>query len=458
MITFAACLWTGLFPLLQCGTYSHITRDKWIFMLILAAVSLCCFFGDLALKRRAVKPSRAFIWAMVIAALLAGRMILSCAFSPLGWSACWNGLSSRNEGLSTQLVYIGLFVLFAFSRVRLRPVLISAAAGVLFFTFVVGMQRTGINALGLYPNGRSIVTNYEFQGTIGNIDMDTGYLCVMAALFLTEIMSALTDRGRLCSAGHLNRNESAVSSVLYLDLLLIALIASVYLIMSMEVQFGVIALGALLLITIVVWLPKALRLPLLILFWTAAFCLVWFWDREGGGIWELHEIFHGRTQLSFGSNRIAVWIYSLALAFQSPFVGGGSDTFVDRFNQFIRDHGLKIPDHQGAPGEPGYIPALPTYYDNPHNEYIAHLVNHGLAAMLLFIALIVVTVMISLRKKPDLTAKGAARRRALPPLAAAVICYAVQAFFSFSVPLVAPIFWVIMGMCVSEGICQSASD
>ena len=45
MMTFAACLWTGVFPLLQCGTYSHITRDKWIFMLILSGVTLACFIG-----------------------------------------------------------------------------------------------------------------------------------------------------------------------------------------------------------------------------------------------------------------------------------------------------------------------------------------------------------------------------------------------------------------------------
>jgi len=34
----------------------------------------------------------------------------------------------------------------------------------------------------------------------------------------------------------------------------------------------------------------------------------------------------------------------------------------------------------------------------------------------------------------------------LAPCSAAVLCYAVQAFFSFSVCLVAPMFWVLLAM------------
>ena len=45
-MTTAACIWLGLFPLLQTGTYSHITYDKWIIMLILTGVTLICFILD----------------------------------------------------------------------------------------------------------------------------------------------------------------------------------------------------------------------------------------------------------------------------------------------------------------------------------------------------------------------------------------------------------------------------
>ena len=45
-MTLAACLWLGLFPLLQGGSYARITRDKWIAMLVLTALTFLCFLYD----------------------------------------------------------------------------------------------------------------------------------------------------------------------------------------------------------------------------------------------------------------------------------------------------------------------------------------------------------------------------------------------------------------------------
>ena len=38
-MTVAACLWLGLFPLLQGFTYAQITLDKWRIMLVLCGVT-----------------------------------------------------------------------------------------------------------------------------------------------------------------------------------------------------------------------------------------------------------------------------------------------------------------------------------------------------------------------------------------------------------------------------------
>ena len=100
-----------------------------------------------------------------------------------------------------------------------------------------------------------------------------------------------------------------------------------------------------------------------------------------------------------------------------------------RFNQYLKDNNLTVPIEQdGLP--------LPDYFDNPHNEYLSQLLNHGLPAMILLILLMLTAVM--------------RRREALFPLlapcSAAVLCYMVQAFFSFPVCLVSPMFWVLLGM------------
>ena len=428
MMTVTACLWAGLFPLLQFGTYSQITADKWIIMLVLTALTLIACAGSVpGPQQPAGRFSRARITVLAVSALLVLWMVLSCLVSPLGADSWWIGVSVRREGLLTQLCYLSLFLMFAVSRVYLRPVILSAAAGVLVFSAVVMMQRAGINVFGLYPAGRSYATNVEFQGTIGNIDMDTGYLVLMGGLFMPELLQPLRKTGgKLSSRGILPK------------LLVLAGMASVvYMVVTMDVQFGAITLAVLAVAAVLQFVPRRLRLLLVVLLVIAALVFVWFFPGNSGGLWELHEILRGRPQLSFGSNRVAVWVYSAGLAQERLLTGGGSDTFELRFNRYIGDNGLVVPASQGD------VP-LPAYFDNPHNEYIAHLVNHGLPALLLFAGLILLLVFLRPRT-------GTARSPALlTPCAAAVLCYAVQAFFSFSVCLVAPMFWVIAGMCAAE--------
>ena len=441
-MTISACLWLGLFPLLQCGTYSHITHDKWIFMLILTGITFLCFLFDLFFHRcRRILPDtgkksylRAYLPLILCCALLFWS-VLSCLCSRFSASVWWLAEDARMEGLLTRICYCILFICFFFSRVSLRPVLFSAAAGLLFFSVITILQRAGGNPLGLYPSGRSYEQNPEFQGTIGNIDMGTGYLLLLAALFLYALFRFLPfcrrhgcplSRGLKQNAFHL---QTFYPALIYCA----GLILSVWLIVTMEVQFGIISLGVLLLVTLLRFLPGRWRLPLLIILIIAALLIVWFWPGQSGGIWELHEIFHGRGRLSFGSNRVAVWNYSLRMAKGHLLLGGGTGTFPSRFSEFLADNGLIIPNEQDG------IP-LPDYFDNPHNEYISHLTDHGFPAMLFFLLLLILSVF---REREGFLPL-------LRPCSAAVLCYMVQAFFSFSVCFVAPLFWTILALSFTD--------
>ena len=440
-MTVAACLWLGLFPLLQGGTYAHITYDKWIIMLILTGVTLLCFLADLVircLRKDRNGSSRPFIPLILAGALLCWT-VLSCLFSEYRAEIFWLGSGARYEGLASQLCYFALFACFFFSRVNLKPVLISAAASVTVFFVIVMLQRGGGNPLSLYPSGRSYALNSEFQGTIGNVDMGTGYLLLLSGFFLYGIIGFI-HRHRIRkpeaeSPAQPSRPEWRVllPKVLYCLFLSVALLLTLFLIITMDVQFGAISLAVLFLFTVLRLIPKKWRLPILLLLIIAVLLVVWFWPGHGGGIWELHEILHGRTRLSFGSDRVAVWTYSLGLAKENLLLGGGSATFVTRFNQYIKDHNLEIPKEQDGK-------ALPDYFDNPHNEYVQQLTDHGLPALLLFIVLLLFAIF---RKREGWFPL-------LAPCSAAVLCYAVQAFFSFSVCLVAPMFWVLLGLSFNE--------
>ena len=205
------------------------------------------------------------------------------------------------------------------------------------------------------------------------------------------------------------------------------------LIITMDVQFGVISLAVLALVTFLRFLPGKYRLLVFILLIIIVLLAVWFWPGHSGGLWELHEVLHGRTQLSFGSNRLAVWYYSLLLSGESLLTGGGSGTFRTRFNEFLLKNDLKIPTEQDGK-------ALPDYFDTPHNEYISQLTDHGLPALILFVLLLLLSVF---RKRDGLLPL-------LTPCSAAVLCYAVQAFFAFSVCIVAPMFWILIALSFGE--------
>ena len=442
-MTVAACLWLGLFPLLQGGTYASITRDKWTIMLALTVFTLICLLADAVCRKRSGEElfpvprggGRAFPVPLVTAGLLLLWTVLSCLFSENGPSVWWLGESARREGLLTQLCYLLLFFCFYLSRVRLKPVLLSAAAGVTVFFVIVMLQRAGLNPLGLYPAGRGYIHGHEFQGTIGNIDMGVGYLLLLSGLFLYGLLQPVLDRSAGREPFPALSSPAGRKKAAFLAVCFLALALSVFLIITMDVQFGVISLSVLLFLTVLRLLPKKARLAAFVLLLAVFLLAVWFWPDQGphGGVWELHEILHGRTQLSFGSNRLAVWKYSLGLASERLLLGGGSGTFAARFNAYIADHGLVIPRSQDGI-------SLPDYFDNPHNEYIAQLTDHGLPAMLLFITLILLSLF---RRREGLLPL-------LAPCSAAVLCYAVQAFFSFSVAIVDPMFWVLLGLSFRE--------
>ena len=428
-MTLAACLWLGLFPLLHFGTYTRITLDKWILMLVLSGATVLCFLADLIMRR----VSRPRLLPLLLGAALLAWMLVSCLASPYDSGIWWIGASSRREGLASQLCYLGLFFLFSFARARFRPVAASASVGVLAFLAIVLLQRAGQNPFGLYPAGRSYATNPEFQGPVGNVDMGTGCLLLLTGLLLPALRPARPVPGPQRSS--ILSKLSALGQKSFFLLPLAGLLVSVWLVVTMDVQFGLLTLGVLAVAVLLRFLPAKARVPLLLLILVLVLLAVWYWPGTGGGIWELHEILHGRLQLSFGSNRIAVWLYTLSMVkAERPLLGAGSDTFALRFNDFITREKLEIPTRQGDL-------LLPSYFDTPHNEYLAQLANHGLPALILF-ALLIVSALCRRGKGP-----GAA---ASLPWRAAVLAYAAQASLSFSVCLVAPLFWAVLGLSISK--------
>lgn len=477
-------LWLAVFPLWNDLSYAHITRAKWLGALVLCGVTIAACIvicivlackGQLrgALRWHPVQLIALGYFAWVVLSAWQGKW--ADAVNGSEQLVVWMG-AIRYEGLHIHLCYAMIFLMLSLFPPRMNIVLPAAAAALVLFCGIAAVQYTGANVLGLFPAGRSIYTNYEFQSTIGNIDMVSGYLSLMVPLLLGSF--AIREKGcwYLLAAGTLG---AAMMWCIDVQSGLIALMLLCGLLVLLGLRFpawrcriclalaGVMAGLALRGMLFLPWLdsatPREVQ-PILFVFGKKALlgliaaallillsalfrrhpgkamparailCLVLAGavlllaavillpiPQSGGALYELHESLNGRMQDHFGSWRMGAWRHSIHMSKESPLFGNGPDTFF----YALKDH---LTREAATLGE---------NYDNPHNEYVAILVNNGIPALVLYLALLA-------------TALIACCRRKLWPLAFSIGCFAAQGFFSFSICLVSPMFWAIMGMAAAH--------
>ena len=453
-------MWLALFPLWQDGSFSRITRAKWQGTLILCAVTAAAVVVTLVILAmrgelgRSIRfhPAQALMLAYFAwVTLSAFQGAYAQALNSSGQRAALMG-AIRHEGLMTQLCYGAIFLLMSLFRPKMKWLLRAVAASLMIFFTVTLMQYAGFNPLGLFPAGHSVRTNYEFQGTIGNIDMISGYLCLAVPLLLSGFVlrrhaDPLLLLAGLC--GVMDQLLIGVQSGLIALALEMGLLA-VFLLTRPHRRWRVLFIyGGVLLLTgvrlllglpwlegtasiVFPWQPSGMKLGLaaaglvLMALLAAVFILACLGIiavaplQEGSGLWELQQIMRGNPQDSYGSYRLGVWRHTLSMARENLLFGTGPDTFL-----------YALRDHLRQAGE-----TLPETFDNPHNEYLAILSNNGLPALLFYLGAMGALLVSCLRR----------RAPEAMMLLCAVGCFLLQGMFSFSICLVSPMFWAVCGM------------
>lgn len=474
-------LWLGLFPLWQDGSYTRITHAKWVGMLALTALTAA---GTLALltalaRRRELGRVRLHP-AQALALAYLGWMGLSAAFgamadsvNELGKRTVWMG-AARYEGLLTQGCYIGVFLMLSLYPVRPRAVMNAAAAGLLLYAGVVALQYMWCNPFGLFPRGMSVWTNVDFQGTIGNVDMVSGYLCLLTPMLLfayalgklgklglaagwTGLLMTLIFRvqsGLIAQAGLLallilmllRRPEARARGLVVLAGVLATVSARGLLglpwvdgtdtwnvVFPYEISARKLApLAAALLLALLArgfhkrpgraLSRRAVALLAALAVAAALAALLLVPAPEGGGLWELQESLRGRPQDAFGSERVGVWRLTLQMSREHPVFGTGPDTFLYAMADYLTRTGQTLRQR----------------FDNPHNMLLAALANSGVPAAALWAALMICLLVSCLRR---------GREDGWPlAFAAGLTGYLAQGMFTFSLCVVTPMFWAAAGM------------
>lgn len=153
---------------------------------------------------------------------------------------------------------------------------------------------------------------------------------------------------------------------------------------------------------------------------------------------DLTDFYDNGISGQMGSRRIAIWKMSLKLISQKPIFGCGTDNLAvglamncsDEFWEFVNEKN--------------------TVVDKAHNEYLHIAATIGIPALIVY--LVFVGMIILPKMKQMLKDKLSLI------ITLTLISYLVQAFFNISTIGIAPIFWMILGLCDNENVIKSLKE
>ena len=139
---------------------------------------------------------------------------------------------------------------------------------------------------------------------------------------------------------------------------------------------------------------------------------------------ETKEIIKGNIDGEYGTKRVYIWTNTLKIVPENILTGVGIDNFYYAFG-----------DKPLAKGR--------WFFDKAHNEYLQILITEGIFSLLSYLAFfgfIVIKGIKNSYKENELY------------LIAPVIGFLAQAFFNISVIEVAPLFYIVLGLCVTRSL------
>lgn len=482
-------LWLALFPLWHDETgYTKITHAKWYGMQVLTAATIaiiiCTLLAMLIFKRG--KEIRLHPLQGIALAYL-GWLCISAFYG--SWSDHLNSSAQRAvfygavryEGLFTQICYVNIFLLCSCIRAKMPLVLGMASEGIIIFFIIMMLQYSKWNVFELFPGKLSVYKKEEFQGTMGNIDMISAYLSLMMPILLSSyILRGPKQGGWLhvragCRAALILLLIEVQSGIIVLMLTMLAIGCMMWFRPELRSR-GTLTLSALLFMFFLRWMvalpwydggeriqlfyQMSFKKWALLAVSLAGFVVAYLLKKHPGkafsgkillalalvaviaagsvitfvpmpknsALWEMQEVLHGRAKDSFGSERIGIWRMTLDMSKDSLLFGTGPDTFVFAMRDYMARTSQRLRQS----------------FDNPHNILLAILSGSGIPALALFVLLIAGTVFCALRTwRRD-------RRSFALPLMLGVMGFLIQGMFTFSVCLVSPMFWCVLGMTVCQ--------
>ena len=471
-----------LFPLFTgFSGYGNITFSKYLFFIIATSLWLCAAVILSIIKK---SPHPALTLPQYAAMVFALCCIISYVLSSYKAESLIG--AGRYEGLITQLIYALIIIGVSLWGKAKTHHIICLALSTAVCSIIGIVQLFNIDIfklfLGTYNHYDSTYKySGAFLGTMGNTNVLSAFYCLaLPTLFVYPIMSrrrtSFLTLLAICpaifafiriwvSGGFLALGLCALISapIILTDVeklrraLFMAFPTSIsaacafafvpsYDLINFSWHFdfsgkaAAVILAAIICLTLAAILPrlninpskKGLRIFLICLCAATlilGLVFVYFSPAEEGTVYELQELLHGHIDEKFGSSRILIWRECLKLFPEHPLFGSGPDTLALRvnvsFSRFVEETGK----------------TLRSGVDNAHNEYLGYLINIGLLGLCAYLFILALGLKSWLKSlcRPEICAMGAA-----------MLCYSIQSFFALGLPLVSPLFLIILAMVSGE--------
>lgn len=409
--------------LLFCGAqgYQHIVETKFRMFCVLCGgyVAIMAVLGieEILIGNITLSPARYLMkkssWTQRFCIFYVGVTWISAIFSPYFPATIIGG--SRYEGALTITLYGLTFLLLSIFGHCAKGLLCVSSISVGLVSLLSIIQMHGKNPFSLYPVGYTYLDagkSYSgaYLGTLGNIDLMAAFLCLVVPILWISLFRLKTRR-RL--------------------LLMIPLTLALFVLIKMRVQAGLLGvfLGGIFSLPII--LPdskkRRIRAAFIIGIGFVTFLIVIFAFDSKLELWhEIHLLFHGKVELSFGSGRLHIWREVLQKIPNHPILGNGPDTMIYAQLQPFQRY--------DPAGQVLHVAQI----DVAHNEYLNVLYHQGVTGIVSFLLL----VLASLKSWFKFGNEDAV----IAILGGGIFCYCIQAFFSFSMCITAPFFWLEMGL------------
>ena len=323
---------------------------------------------------------------------------------------------SRFEGMFTICIYGFMFFAVSFFTVSIKRVFYAFTVSASLFCALCILQILGFNSLHLYPEGMNfydagVKYTTAFIGTIGNTNLSGAFICLALPIFLVLLFKSKNKKHcyLLIPVALLTFTALTMDVTSTILGLISAVIISFPLILSFRKR------------NTIIYVLSVSAVITIILF------LILFYPPKTGFIHELSRILHGDISDSFGSGRIRIWKNVLGEIPDSPVFGKGPDTMMmENFAPFER-----------------YYPALGkvkrTSIDVAHNEFLNILYHQGFLALLAYLAFLFFVIKAWIKNRQNIVVLA---------LGCGIVCYLAQSFFTFSMCLTAPYFWICAGLII----------